>query len=170
MTTFVLTPARTFAADATALRTPQAMLEAGHLRAYTLRANGTMRHLDLAPIGSTRRDTAEYVSERLEDGATVQAVSRELHISVATVRRYLLSLEITESIEAGEWDDLRFDAAGEPVWAEGSEEVDAAELATDCGWDRCATHGSGDDIAADQDCPGAGADLDLLSALADSLA
>lgn len=107
MTTYILAATR----NAT-LASAADMLAAGHLTAYTERANGTTRHLDLAPLGSTRRDTAEWISERLEDGATVAAVARELHVSVPTVRRIIMSLELTEEIEAGEWDQ---------VWAETNE-------------------------------------------------
>lgn len=107
MTTYILAATR----NAT-LASAADMLAAGHLTAYTERANGTTRHLDLAPLGSTRRDTAEWISERLEDGATVAAVARELHVSVPTVRRIIMSLELTEEIEAGEWDQ---------VWAEANE-------------------------------------------------
>lgn len=107
MTTYVLaaTPGATLASA-------QDMLAAGTLTAYTQRANGTQRHLELAPLGSTRRDTAEWVSERLEDGATVAQVAAELHVSKPTVRRMIMSLELTEEIEAGEWD---------AVWAEANE-------------------------------------------------
>lgn len=118
MTTFVLTskaPAEFFII-AGAVVTVQHLLETGTLGAYTLRENNTMRHLELAPVGSTRRDTAEWISEQLDEGMTVKALARELHSSVATVRRFLLSLELTEQIEAGEWDDLVFDSTGEPAW------------------------------------------------------
>lgn len=116
MTTFVLVPtaAWTFASG---YATPRVMLEQGLIRAYFQRANGTLRHLDLAPLGSTRRDTAEWIYDQIEDGTPVKAVARELHSSVATVRRLLLSLELTEEIEAGDWDTLSFDEQGEPVWA-----------------------------------------------------
>jgi len=105
MATFLLTIARGVTAEQVSAD-PQAMLEAGHLAAYTVRANGTTRHLELAPLGSTRRDTAEWISEQLADGRSVAQVARDLHVSNATVRRYLLSLELTEEIEAGEWDEF----------------------------------------------------------------
>lgn len=107
MTTYVLAAT----ANAT-LATAREMLEAGTLTAYTQRGNGTLRHLELAPLGSTRRDTAEWISERLEDGATVAQVAAELHVSKPTVRRMIMSLELTEEVEAGEWDQ---------VWAEANE-------------------------------------------------
>jgi hypothetical protein len=111
MTTFVLSPAAHTAADQV-VADPKAMLDAGLLVAYSERANGTLRHLELCQLGSTRRDTAEWVSERLDEGATLKAVARELHVSVATVRRYLMALELTEEIEAGEWDDVWAEAQG----------------------------------------------------------
>jgi len=115
MTTFVLSPTSAFTA-ASPYRSPRVMLEQDLLAAYTQRDNGTLRHLELAPLGSPRRDTAEWVSEQVGDGMAVKAIAREMHVSVATVRRYLLSLELTEQIEADEWEDLGFDAEGEPVW------------------------------------------------------
>lgn len=105
MTTFILAPSAATAATAV-VADPKAMLDAGHLVAYSERGNGTTRRLELCPVGSTRRDTAEWISERLDDGATVRTVARELHVSVPTVRRFIMALELTEEIEAGEWDDV----------------------------------------------------------------
>lgn len=146
MTTFVLSPSQdwTFASG---YATPRVMLEQGLLRAYSQRENGTLRHLELAPVGSTRRDVAEWVYEQTADGEhKVRTVARELHVSVATVRRYLLSLELTEEIEAGDWDNLSFDEQGEPQWApltdeEGAEQWVAALDATVLG-DHCEPEGT----------------------------
>jgi hypothetical protein len=104
MTTFVLmpaTPATKLIADV------NAMMVAGELKAYRLRTNGTVRRMSLLPLDSTERETAEYVSDRIDmDGASVQAVARELHVSTAAVRRILLNLELTAEIEAGEWNGI----------------------------------------------------------------
>jgi hypothetical protein len=128
MTNFVLAPSASFTIGATSAHgVPSAMLQANDLRAYTQRDNGMLRHLELAPLGSTRRDTAEWISEEMNDGRSVKAIARELHTSVATVRRFLLSLELTEQIEAGEWDDLRFDNAGEPMWDSASTTEDVTQ-------------------------------------------
>lgn len=136
MTTFILSAARTV--TAAEMGTAATMLAAGTLTAHSVRANGTTRHLELAPLGSTRRDAAEWVSERLEDGASVRTVARELHVSVPTVRRMLLALELTEEIEAGEWDQVWAEANGlgydEPVdtndqgWASDTAPVSYADL------------------------------------------
>lgn len=120
MTTFILAAT----ANATVIADPKAMLDAGELTAYSVRSNGTTRHLDLAPLGSTRRDTAEWINERLEDGATVAQVAHELHVSKATVRRFIMSLELTEEIEAGEWDQVWADANELPY----TEPVDTASV------------------------------------------
>lgn len=161
MTTFILAPAARTAADQV-VADPKAMLDAGLLVAYSERGNGTTRRLDLCPVGSTRRDTAEWVSERLEDGATVRQVARELHVSVATVRRFIMALELTEEIEAGEWDDVwaatqGFDQVIDPEIEDRPEILAlafAAEQDVACGPDSdCAVHGDGTTIAADQDCP-----------------
>lgn len=127
MTTFVLSPAATWDATTSPYRTPRVMLEQGLLQAHRQRANGTLRHVPLAPVGSTLRDTAEWVQQEIDEGASVQAVARQLHTSLATVRRYLLSLDITEQVEGDEWDDLVFDQAGEPQW-ETTGEVETEEV------------------------------------------
>lgn len=132
MTEYALAPNRKFDVDNSPYRTPRVMLEQGLLSAYRVRENGTMRHLELYPLGSTAREAAEWISDRIDmDGATVQAVARELHVSTPTIRRYLEGLELTEDIEAGDWDGLSFDSAGNPVfdtaWVE--TEGEAAELA-----------------------------------------
>lgn len=127
MTTFVLSPASTWD-PASPYRTPRVMLEQGLLQAHRQRANGTLRHVPLAPVGSTLRDTAEWVQQEVDEGASVQAVARQLHTSLATVRRYLLSLDITEQVEGDEWDDLVFDAAGEPQWLGAGPGVEIEEM------------------------------------------
>lgn len=133
MTEYALAPNAKFTADSP-YRTPRAMLEAGELAAYRVRGNGTMRHLELYPLGSTAREAAEWINDAIEmDGRSVQSVARELHISTPTVRRFLESLDLTEEIEAGEWDGLSFDSAGNPVWDNAWVESDAEseELAGD---------------------------------------
>lgn len=134
MTIFVLAPTKDWN-HASGYASPRTMLDKGLLAAYSLRNTGTLRHLELAPVSSTRRDTAEWISEQMGDGLAVKAVARELHVSVATVRRFLLSLELTEQIEAGEWEDLYFQAStGEPQWLElpsQDEEVDDEPVGED---------------------------------------
>lgn len=160
MTTFILAPAAHTAANQVVVD-PTAMLDAGLLVAYSERSNGTTRRLELCPVGSTRRDTAEWVSERLDEGATLRTVARELHVSVPTVRRFIMALELTEEIEAGEWDDVWAVAQGfaAPVDPETEDRVEVlvqvfAEDVADCGADSaCAVHGDGSTVAADQDCP-----------------
>lgn len=127
MTEYALAPTSKFTTDSP-YRTPRVMLEQGLLRAYRVRSNGTMRHLELYPLGSTAREAAEWVSDRVDmDGASVQAVARELHVSTPTIRRYLEGLELTEDIEAGDWDGLHFDSAGNPVFDTTSEDVEASD-------------------------------------------
>jgi len=106
MTDFILAPASRSVQLRESLRE---MLDAGELVAYRMRANGTFRLVSLMPVCSTRREVTEWVHDETEEGRSVAAVARELHVSVAEVRRWLLALELTEEIEAGEWDE---------VWAE----------------------------------------------------
>lgn len=104
MTSYALAPAN---ATVKLISNVAAMLDAGELHAYRVRENGTMRRLALLPLGSTERETAEWISDAVDmDGRSVQSVSRELHVSTPTVRRFIESLELTEEIEAGEWDGI----------------------------------------------------------------
>lgn len=110
MTEYALSPATSTTPQ---LHNVAAMLEAGDLRAYRVRSNGTMRHLELLPLGSTKRETAEWISDAVDfDGRSVDSVAREMHVSAPTVRRFLESLELTEEVEAGEWDGI-WTAVGE---------------------------------------------------------
>jgi hypothetical protein len=123
MTEFIIAASKT----TTAVRaSAKDMLDAGELTAYSVRADGTTRHLELCPVGSTRRDTAEWISERLEDGATVAQVAGELHVSKPTVRRFIMALELTEEIEAGEWDQVWADANDLP-YLENADTADTLE-------------------------------------------
>lgn len=116
MTEYALAPSRKWTPES-GFDTPSAMLEHGLLNAYRVRENGTMRHVELYPLGSTVREAAEWVSDRVDmDGASVQAVARELWVSTPTIRRYLEGLELTEDIETGDWDDLRFAPDGSPIF------------------------------------------------------
>ena len=108
MTEYMLAPKGNFAAEPNLV----GMFENGKLSAYRVRANGTLRPLQLLPIASTVRETAEWIYDQYEDGRTVQAIGRELHVSAPTVRRFLESLELTEQIEAGEWDEFWADTHG----------------------------------------------------------
>jgi hypothetical protein len=139
MTEFALAPASKWDATSSAYRSPRVMLEQGELMAYRVRGNGTMRHVSLYPVHSTDREVAEFISDRVDmDGASVQAVARELHVSTATVRRYLEGLELTEEIEAGEWDGLTFGTDGQPVFdTTFSEEDYAGEISPEAPGAQC---------------------------------
>lgn len=82
-------------------------LNSGGLVAYSLRSNGTERRWELCPVGSERREVAEWIIDEIEvEGRSVSSVARSLHVSNATVRRIIEALDLTEEIEAGEWDEL----------------------------------------------------------------
>lgn len=102
MTTYMISPRGTLRAR----EDLRAMLDAGELVAYRVRENGTLRLVSLLPVGSTGRDTAEWISEEIEDGRSLASVAQDLHVSLPTARRFLEALEITEEVEAGEWDEL----------------------------------------------------------------
>src|ERR1044072_5150481 len=96
MTEYALAPSRKGTVGS-AHNTPSARRDAGELTAYRVRSNGTMRHLELYPLGSTAREAAEWINDAIEmDGRSVQSVGRELNISTPTVRRFLEGLALTE--------------------------------------------------------------------------
>lgn len=141
MTTFIIAASKGI--TTTVLASAKEMLDAGELTAYSVRADGSTRHLELAPLGSTRRETAEWISERLEDGASVAQVASELHVSKPTVRRFIMALELTEEIEAGDWDQVWAEANG-LSYAEPVETASADELLAQ--WSDLLDHQMMDDL------------------------
>lgn len=101
MITFILEPSNPNAT----VRSARDMLDANELVAYVVRDNEKLRRAQLYPVGSTVRETAEWIYDQVVvDERSVRAVAREIHVATSTVRRFLENLDITEQIEAGEWD------------------------------------------------------------------
>lgn len=74
-------------------------LASGKVQLYTVRGNGTTRHIPFYAEGSKDREVAEYVMEQREDGVSMKAIATELHLSVPSVRRMLNSLLLSEDVE-----------------------------------------------------------------------
>lgn len=127
MTEYMISPT----SGETPLVDVRSMLDAGQLEAYRVRSNGTTRLIRLLPVGSTGREAAEWVYDAVEDGRTVQSLARELHSSVPTIRRMLEALEITEQVEAGEWDDTWAELFGWDPQPADADEVDEVVTTND---------------------------------------
>jgi hypothetical protein len=116
-------------------------LASGKVQLYTVRGNGTTRHIPFYAEGTADREVAEQVAEWREDGRTMKSIADELHLSVPSVRRMLNSLYLSEDVESYDEEDIASvlaDASeGEPVVGEvvaPSEEADAAaSKCEDCG-------------------------------------
>lgn len=88
-----------------------AACEAGTVRLYRLRANGTRRAVPY--LTGDAREVAEYYAEQREAGQSVAAIATEAGTSRPTLRRALAALALTEEIEAGDHDDLFEDGVAE---------------------------------------------------------
>lgn len=89
-----------------------AACEAGTVKLYRLRANGTARLIQY--LTGIAREEAEYYAYWIEEGRSVADLAAESETSRATVRRKLAALALTEAIEAGDHDD---------AWEEGLAEL-----------------------------------------------
>ncbi len=79
---------------------------AGQVHLYRLRSTGTLRHLPFLAPETPARMHAEWFAMRVIEGQRVRQVAHDAGVSVATVRRHLSALALTESIEDNELDDL----------------------------------------------------------------
>lgn len=71
----------------------------GEVQFYKVRGNGTTRHIPFFAEGSKEREVAEWVAEQREEGVTMQAIAKDLHLSVPSVRRMLNSLLLSEEVD-----------------------------------------------------------------------
>ena len=79
---------------------------ADQVRLYRQRANGTLRALPYLAPGTPTRETAEYLADLVEDGASVAQAAADTELSKATVRRAIENLALAEDIEDGLHDDV----------------------------------------------------------------
>lgn len=75
---------------------PQAVAS-GQVKFYRVRENGTTRHVPF--LTGSDRELAEAIREARAEGKSVRSIAGEKHISVATVRRFLTELALTEEVE-----------------------------------------------------------------------
>jgi hypothetical protein len=83
-----------------------ALVAAGAVALYQQRRTGTLRRIAYPCPGTPARETAEYLADRVDDGASVAALAVETGLSRATVRRSLAALDLAHEIEAGDHDDV----------------------------------------------------------------
>jgi hypothetical protein len=80
---------------------------AGTVALYRVRASGTLRHIPFLVDGTPARMEAEWYAWQIADeGQPVRVVATAAGVSVATLRRALTALALTEAIEDQELDDL----------------------------------------------------------------
>jgi hypothetical protein len=78
----------------------------GTVKFYRERGNGTTRHIAFLADGTTDREVAEWAADQREQGVTMRTLSREMHLSVPTIRRMLNALLLTEEVEEYEAEDI----------------------------------------------------------------
>jgi hypothetical protein len=103
-----------------------ALCAAGSVRLYRQRAVGTWRALPYLAPDTAGRETAEYLAELLEDGASVAQAAADTGLSKATVRRAIENLALAYDIEAGDYDDLVEDGLDAVVFAGDADEEDVS--------------------------------------------
>jgi len=95
---------------------PKSLVEAlatGQTVLIKVRANGTKRSLPYYAEGSEYRVLAEAAAKMKASGQTVEAIAKEMKVSLATARRFLTGLALAQDVEAG-----KFDKAWKPGTAE----------------------------------------------------
>ena len=96
---------------------PKTLIEAlttGQTVLLKVRANGTKRSLPYWPEGSDYRVLAHAAATMKANGETVEAIAKELKVSLATARRFLTGLALAQDVEAGKFDK---------AWKPGTTEV-----------------------------------------------
>ena len=78
-----------------------ALCAAGSVRLFRQRASGSLRALPYLCPGTHARETAEYLADLVDDGASVAAAATATGLSRASVRRALANLSLAEDIEDG---------------------------------------------------------------------
>lgn len=78
----------------------------GKVQFHRERSNGTTRRVHFLAEGTKEREYAEWVRDQREEGRTMKALATETHFSIATLRRWLNDLALTEAIEESEEEEL----------------------------------------------------------------
>ena len=79
-----------------------------------VRANGTKRSLPYYAEGSDYRVLAQAAATMKANGDTVEAIAKEMKVSLATARRFLTGLALAHDVEAGKFNK---------AWKPGTTEV-----------------------------------------------
>lgn len=93
----------------------------GNVQFYTVRGNGTTRHIPVFAEGTEGFQVGEQVAEWREDGRTMKSIAAELHLSVPSVRRMLNSFYLSDEVAGYESEDI------EELLAEAGEVADSNE-------------------------------------------
>lgn len=94
------------APSTTTAATILADLTAGVAKVYRVRENGTFRKVHFLAEDTEGREHAEWVAMQREDGRSMKDISTELNMSIASVRRMLNDLALTNELEEMEAEEL----------------------------------------------------------------
>lgn len=78
----------------------------GKVQFHRERASGTFRRVHFLADGTKEREYAEWLRAERENGRTMRALATETNYSIATLRRWLNDLALTESIEEADAEEL----------------------------------------------------------------
>ena len=95
-------------------KTLREALTTGQCVLIKVRGNGTKRSLPYWPEGSDQRVLAHAAATMKADGQTVEAIAKEMKVSLATARSFLTGLALAQDVEAGKFDK---------AWKPGTTEV-----------------------------------------------
>lgn len=84
-------------ADGVNTKTFPEAVEKGQVKFYRVRENGTTRHVPF--LTGKDRELATAIRDARANGESVRSIAQSQHISVASVRRFLSELALTEKVE-----------------------------------------------------------------------
>jgi len=89
-------------ADTEDVKALRALLNRGEAAIYTTRADGTVRRMAYLKAGTPERKLAQKAFVLKKEGASMKEVGEELHLSVPSVRRLLVGLQVAKALEKGQ--------------------------------------------------------------------
>lgn len=79
----------------------RAAINKGEVGIYTVRSNGSTRRMPYLKQRTEARKLAQTIVNRKAAGETMKVIAADLHLSVPSVRRLIVALGVTKSLEKG---------------------------------------------------------------------